>query len=136
MGTLLGSTEGRQLRRVLKDLDSTHLVFKLASKEAQALRNAAMDSLSMRGLKKKKGNVELAQPLRPVSNESMALKARQAKWSRKVSKMLIISHLNQQLKKGRRGIWALASLSWLSVRIVSGAIFRAVTRRRGEAYQS
>ena len=136
LGTLLGSTEGRQLRRVLKDLDSTHLVFKLASKEAQALRNAAMDSLSMRGLKKKKGNVELAQPLRPVSNESMALKARQAKWSRKVSKMLIISHLNQQLKKGRRGIWALASLSWLSVRIVSGAIFRAVTRRRGEAYQS
>lgn len=141
LGSLLGSTDGKQLRRALNDVDTTHLFLKLASKEAKMLRNAAVGAMinSLSSLRKKKQaarssqeecSVDNKDPSRPMSDECKMLKARQAKWSRRVSKMLLVSHLKRQLRKGRQGVRALASLSWLSTRIVLSAFFQMFISRR------
>ena len=81
----------------------------------------------------------LPQP-RPVSEAARLLRQRQKKWKRKVALSLLQTHLQRQLQQGRQGAFALASLAYLAVRILVGAIRQAVLqvatapfrRRRGE----
>ena len=150
LGTLLGSTEGKTLRRVIRDLDSTDLIAKLSSKEARPMRQAAMrhvaSALTVPRIrfwrrKTKKAN-EMSQPensianIRPASDESTAMRARQTRWRKKVFWLLLKSHFHRQVEAGWRGAWALFSLSWLSVRISAGAFARAILNVFGEKMRS
>eukprot|EP00562_Extubocellulus_spinifer_P011078 CAMPEP_0178546508 /NCGR_PEP_ID=MMETSP0697-20121206/4191_1 /TAXON_ID=265572 /ORGANISM="Extubocellulus spinifer, Strain CCMP396" /LENGTH=830 /DNA_ID=CAMNT_0020179103 /DNA_START=176 /DNA_END=2665 /DNA_ORIENTATION=- len=144
LGTLLGSSEGKTLRRVIRDLDSTDLIAKLSSKEARPMRRAAIQAaggaLSLPSIKfwktkKKKTNdvsktVSIAN-VRPSSDESTAMRKRQTKWRKKVFWLLLASHFHRQIEAGWRGAWALLSLSWLSVRISTGACVRAILNTFG-----
>ena len=83
--------------------------------------------------------VATAESARPVSEAARLLRQRQSKWKRKVALCLLQVHLTRQLQRGRQGALALASLLYLSVRILVGGLrqaaiqtFHAAFRRNGE----
>ena len=156
VGSLLGSLEGSALRRALRDVDSTDLLLKLVSREGRQLRHAAAlavcgsfaapwkakaslltakaagDPARVVGLLSKETHVEagpstdVADSARPVSRAALLLRQRQARWKRKVAVLLVATHLQRQLMRGRRGALAIASLFYLSLRICVGALRQAV----------
>ena len=83
--------------------------------------------------------VATADAARPVSEVAKLLRQRQSKWKRKVALCLLQVHLTRQLQRGRQGALALASLLYLSVRILVGGLrqaalqtFRTAFRRNDE----
>lgn len=129
VGSLLGSPSGVTLRRALHDLDSTDLLLKMLSPEAKLLRHAAVYAMSDKICSKLKGltaqNEEVA---RPVSDTTIALRERQTWWKGRVMAVLMAQHLRQQLDRGSQGALALASLTYLAIRIAIGAFLKAVIR--------
>jgi len=154
VGLLLGSPKGTTLRRALLDLDSTDFLSRLVSKEGRSLRHAAAlavcgaisspwkkqlatsaasadtDVTDVLASEKKTGMEELnslsaADAARPVSAAARLLRQRQERWKGKVTRLLVQTHLRRQLQRGGAGVYALASLLWLSVRITVGALRQA-----------
>lgn len=64
----------------------------------------------------------------PVSAESLQMRRRQAERFASVQGVLIRSHLQRQLSSGWRGLAALSSLAWVSLRVVIPAFFKALSR--------
>lgn len=135
---LLGSPEGATLRRIAQDVDSTDLLMKLSSRKARALRRNAVEALAASltpklrlprikvpegGLSMPKGPAEW-----PMSAESLQMRRRQAERFASVQGVLIRSHLQRQLSSGWRGLAALSSLAWVSLRVVIPAFFKALSR--------
>ena len=65
---------------------------------------------------------------RPVSEACRLLRERQLRHKRKVTMFLIRSHFLRQFRRGGRGAVALLSLSYLSLRVVAGAVRQAFLR--------
>ena len=63
---------------------------------------------------------------RPTSDAAQALRERQARWKRTVTRTLLGMHLRRQLRGGWRGIASLASLACVALRVVLGAAGQAV----------
>jgi len=168
VGSLLGSPSGAALRRIIRDIDSTDLSLKLVSREARELRHALALAvcgafsapwkarIAMGGVgappdvsRSVSEMIHTSAPAggapavretdaRPVSKAALLLRNRQERWKRKMALMLVTSHLKRQFARGGRGALALASLFYLSLRIVVGAARQAVLqllpgRRAGDA---
>ena len=157
VGTLLGSqSDGAALRRVLTDLDSTDLISRLVSREGRGLRHAAALAVS-RSIRMPSrvgqsegatrtilqnvpsvngdnnggeggGGGDTDAEARPVSEACRLLRERQLRHKRKVTMFLIRSHFLRQFRRGGRGAVALLSLSYLSLRVVAGAVRQAFLR--------
>lgn len=117
VGTLLGSSEGKALRRILKDLDGPDLVKRLSSREARPLLKTimarTMNSISIRQKIKNKiqvwkndetNNNHIDSPVlevtavpiedrRPISAECQQLRTRQSRWNKRMKKHLLAHHL-------------------------------------------
>jgi len=127
VGTLLGSSDGKALRRVLKDLDSADFVSRLSSRDGRPLLQMAVGQLSNHLFKKRapKEKVEelqevsapptqsepsigigmpIAAPienLRPISDECIELRKRQSRWNKRVRRYLIAHHTKRLLLRWR-----------------------------------
>ncbi len=136
VGTLLGSPEGRALRRVLKDLDSVDLVSKLSSHDGRPILKTAAAQISDRISLKKKAipkRVE-EQPVtipkenvRPLSEEYTQLRMRQSRWNKRVRRHLITHHLKLCLLRWR-GLKAMTKFFVVFSRVLLSALLE---RKRG-----
>ena len=131
VASLLGSPQGKALRKALRDVDSTDLAAKLLSREARALRHAAAVAVC--------GTItspwrEAAPPeatadeARPTSDAVKRLAQRQGRWKRKIALLLVRSHLERQFNRGWRGALALSALVYLPLRILVGGLRQALLR--------
>ena len=112
VGGLLGSTEGRPLRRALVDLDTSDLVWKLIhTQEGRMLLRKAADVsaagvVSKRNARKhlKKVDRITTTPVaalknnRPTSQESLKIQEKKRRWKNKVVVQLVGIHIHRQLR--------------------------------------
>ena len=134
LAEVLGSTEGKTLRRVIRDLDSEDLIARLASKDAKPMRQAAarasggaLSLPSVKVWKRKHTDQQMSVAnIRPESEESTAIHKRQARFRRKVFWLLLRSHLHRQAERGWRGALTMFSLIGLSCRIGVGAVAHSI----------
>ena len=99
VGSLLGSTEGKALRRALRDLDTVDLLNKLASKDGRMLIRTAADKATTKVVSKRSRNVDSGPiPNRPSSEVSEELRQKQSRWRKRVVRLLLWSHLKRQLR--------------------------------------
>lgn len=126
VGTLLGSTNGKALRGVLRDLDTPDLIWKLGSRQGRPLvkmgtENVLNNLFSSRKKKKSPSSTSNQMPIeeenyRPVSEECKTLRDRQARRAKQVTQILLKIHIKRCLFriKGVAGILRLA-LSTLQI---------------------
>jgi len=99
VGTLLGSSDGRALRRVLKDLDSADLISKLSSRDGRPLLKTAVAQASNRlfsktsPLKLQESKSVPIENIRPISEECVQLRMRQSRWNKRIKRHLITHHM-------------------------------------------
>jgi predicted unusual protein kinase regulating ubiquinone biosynthesis (AarF/ABC1/UbiB family) len=127
VGSLLGSTEGKALRRALRDLDTADLLTRLSSADGRPLVEKAATVAANRAFSKSSAALEEEYPenRRPVSEVSSQLRRKQERWKKKITRFLIFSHLKRQLKW--RGIVNLTRLSFRFARLSFVAVLRALT---------
>mmetsp|Transcript_24336 Transcript_24336/g.57277 ORF Transcript_24336/g.57277 Transcript_24336/m.57277 type:complete len:819 (-) Transcript_24336:395-2851(-) len=144
--TLLGSSEGVVLRKLIRDLDSIDLLNRLLSKDAKSLRRktvlamsskmkdasaaAAADGESHDG-KEEQSVVEptkIVADARPVSNEAAKLRERQLSRAKMVTTMLLRRHLLRVWKAGPKACW---KLGMLAIKLAAGFLKQRILRRRG-----
>ena len=125
VGTLLGSSDGKALRRVLKDLDSADFVSRLSSRDGRPLLQLAVGQLSNHLFRKraskemveelqggsapaKESEPSIGMPivistenLRPISDECIQLRKRQSRWNKRVRRHLIAHHTKRCLLRWR-----------------------------------
>lgn len=149
VGTLLGSTNGRALRGVLKDLDTPDLLWKLGSKEGRPILKMATEfffnSLFGRSKSKEKAaNAAAATEIvcessssslhgetenyRPISDACLELREKQTKRSKQVTSFLIKRHLRKCLL-GYRGIVGMARLIFSTLQVSVFLVLRNTMRR-------
>lgn len=142
VGSLLGSPRGAALRSVLKDLDLNDLVKNLVSRDARPIRRAAVATLGVKlsaaasdakrrllGRRTRSPVGPVVDAARPVSAEALKIRAREAKWATRATKLLVKKHLGRQLVSGWKGLFAFGGrLSWLALRISAGSLAHAITR--------
>ena len=140
------SKEGRALRHAAAQAVGEAIrapVGRLLSKKEDSGRGSGRSARALEGEKTIREGafaaVATAESARPVSEAARLLRQRQSKWKRKVALCLLQVHLTRQLQRGRQGALALASLLYLSVRILVGGLrqaaiqtFHAAFRRNGE----
>ena len=97
VGSLLGSTEGKALRRALRDLDTVDLLSKLASREGRMLVRTAADAAAAKVVSKSDAYVPDFLD-RPSSQKREDLRQKQDKWRKKVVRLLLWGHLQKQLR--------------------------------------
>jgi len=121
--TLLGSTEGSVLRRLIQDVDSVDLVSRLLSKDAKPIRKQAIVALAAQDMKQQDQTVASTENsdevalARPISEECIRLRERQLKWTKTITMMLVRQHMVRQWKAGPK---AWVKLFVLSLRLVLG----------------
>ena len=96
VGSLLGSTDGKALRRALRDLDTVDLIGRLASRDGRGLVRTAADAAAAKVVSTK-SEMEDA-PGRPSSKESEGIRQKQNRWKKKVVRLLLLSHLQKQIR--------------------------------------
>lgn len=108
VGTLLGSTEGKALRGVLKDLDTPDLIWKLGSIEGRPILKMATTKVvnsfslftSTRGSSSSIINEKVAvlvEDIRPISEECKELRERQIQRTKLVTRLLVKKQLKSCL---------------------------------------
>ena len=114
IGSLMGSSDGRALRRLLKDLDSVDLLTRLSSRDnRQLLQQLSEQVAEKRALSRQKQATETEtkegdntmttavaatdSEQRPVSKEYFQIKNNQQKWRKLVVRILLINHLKRCL---------------------------------------
>jgi len=122
IASLLGSSDGRALRRALMDVDLVDVLVKLSSPEARPLLQQAMAK------KKKTPPVEVAETVEPdvaaplpeptttVTPAFAHMKQVQRKWRHRVYRLLVVHHVKQVLRHWR-GWTATARLAWVTTRV-------------------
>jgi len=139
VGTLLGSIDGKALRSVLKDLDTTDLMMKLASRDGRPLLEMATKRASQVLKQKSKDqhgrheeNVQQqdtsVEGFRPISDECFQLRERQSRWKNQVVRVLIWSHIRRSIFRFK-GIIAVIRLVHASTKIAVGRILQRITKR-------
>lgn len=134
IGSLLGSTEGRVLRRALRDLDSGDLLTKLSSDDGRTLLQKAATAAASRVLTtNRRGSAidSLAESHRPISEECAQLRYRQARWKRKVGRLLFWSHMKRQF--GWKGLVSITRLSLICTKLFAIALWNRI---RGQVVKS
>lgn len=129
--TLIGSPEGAVLRRLIRDLDSIDLVARLLSRDAKPLRKQAVEALFAKDITKSTNKHEAVDKIpgaRPMSNDSLQLRERQFKWTKKISRMLLQEHLIRQFKAGPK---AWLKIIFLSLKITAGMLNQRLRSRLG-----
>lgn len=140
VGTLLGSSEGKALRRVLKDLDSADFVSRLSSRDGRPLLQLAVGQLSFHLFKKrapkkmveelqgrsapaKQSQPSIGMPIaipienvRPISDECIQLRKRQSRWNKRVRRHLIAHHTKRCLLR-RRGLIATTRFAFVFAKV-------------------
>jgi hypothetical protein len=140
MGTLLGSTNGKALRGVLKDLDTPDLVWKLGSKEGRPIVRMGIetalktmsDSGSAKPETKSTTTTESSsnndkpketENYRPVSEECQQLREKQTRRTKQVTKFLIRRHFRKCLRAAK-GIAGMARLVASALQITISLLLR------------
>jgi len=139
VGTLLGSIDGKALRRVLKDLDTTDLIMKLASRDGRPFLEMATKKVSQalkqkyqyqRGrLHNKQHQDALIENGRPISQECVQLRERQSRWRKQVTRVLIQSHLRRCFFQFK-GVAAMARLIFAGMKTAVATLFQEINNRR------
>jgi len=154
--TVLGSSSGSTLRRILRDLDTTQLMLTFASPAARPVRRMAVEKLSdalygrlKSGAKRAipspagtgphtapsgfDGKVvptklgEAAEPqVWPSSEAADRLERRTSLRAKQTGWLLLRSQADRQLKAGWKGSAAVAALAFVAVRIAAAAVVRTV----------
>lgn len=134
---VIGSSSGAALRKAMRDVDAADLAARLVSRDGRDVRRRAAMSLAGAMEKallpsKRKPvvavessvvslNAASAKDLKRASSPaSRKLRHRQKRWQRRMMAHLVRSHISRQVRSGRKGLFALAKLSYLGVRIVTG----------------
>ena len=120
--TVLASTDGAELRRIARDVDSTELLLQLASPAARKARRLAVAALAA-AIAAPPAEAAVAWP---TSSESAALDRRSSGRMAKVTSLLVRSHLQRQLAAGWRGAAALCALAWIVARVGVAAVAKSV----------
>lgn len=151
VGTLLGSTNGRALRGVLKDLDTPDLIWKLGSREGRPILKMGIEktlsNVFCRGSTKAKTAAQSravtttnensssssnrrqqeAENYRPVSEACKQLREKQSKRTKLVTKFLIRRHLAKCLL-APRGIAGTLRLMASTLQITMSLVVRSTLR--------
>ena len=138
VGTLLGSTNGKALRGILKDLDTPDLIWKLGSKQGRPIvrmgTEKVLNSLFSSSKSKSKAVAETeSRPMdeenyRPVSDECKRLRSRQEKRTKQITKFLVKRHMRRSLF-GIKGIAGITRLAFSTVQIAASIILRKTMGR-------
>lgn len=147
IGTLLGSTNGRALRGVLKDLDTPDLIWKLGSRQGRPIlkmgTEKALSSLFGRSKRSATAQVvtesdsvtqtssslhEEIENYRPISDACLELREKQTKRSKMVTSFLIKLHVRKCLL-GLKGTVGLARLALSTLQISAVLVVRNTMRR-------
>lgn len=147
IGTLLGSTNGRALRGVLKDLDTPDLIWKLGSRQGRPIlkmgTEKALSSLFGRSKRSATAQVvtesdsvtqtssslhEEIENYRPISDACLELREKQTKRSKMVTSFLIKLHVRKCLL-GLKGIVGIARLALSTLQISAVLVVRNTMRR-------
>jgi hypothetical protein len=133
LSNVLGAPEGATLRRIAADIDSTELLMRLASREARPLRHMSVDALATA--------LADAAPWRPraprgvawpSSETSLALARRRTAKLATVTRVLLRRHLEMQLRRGWRGVAAMAIGLGVVLRVGFAALAKAAVRAGAE----
>ena len=140
IGTILGSTNGRALRSVLKDLDTPDLLWKLGSKEGRPILRMGTEKVlksMFGGLKaataKENGSSnssslhEEIENYRPISDACRQLREKQTKRSKQVIFFLVKRHLRKCLL-GFKGIVGVVRLVVSTLQISTFLLLRNTLR--------
>jgi len=143
MGTLLGSTNGRALRSVLKDLDTPDLVWKLGSKEGRPIVRMGIETAlkTMSGSGSANAETKSAtttesssnntpkeiENYRPVSEECKQLREKQTRRTKQVTRFLIRRHFSKCLR-ATKGIAGMARLMASALQITISLLLRKTIR--------
>ena len=147
IGTLLGSTNGRALRGVLKDLDTPDLLWKLGSQEGRPIlrmgtektlntlfgggRSASKKQVtteSPKDITSKGGSLhEEIENYRPISNAYLELREKQAKRTKQVTRFLVKLHLRKCLL-GAKGLFGMARLVAATLQVSTALVLRKTMR--------
>ena len=125
VGSLLGSTDGKALRRALRDLDTVDLLDKLASRDGRMLVRTATDAAAAKVVSKQTDVDEAVE--RPFSKESAELREKQGRWRKKVVRLLLWGHLKKQIRL--KSFVNAARLSFRFVRFTMYSFFQALRNR-------
>lgn len=143
VGSLLGNPQGRALRRLLRDLDSTDLLNRLSGGEGLSLlRTAVLSatagsktiSLVEKETTESKAEEQTSISLRPVSESFRKLQQRESKWRRKVGRILLWTHLKKQFSW--RGLKSTVKFSTVVLRISALVIAQQLKRVLGRFRRS
>lgn len=136
---VMASTDGSALRRIVRDVDSTKLAFDLAKPGARNVRRLAVtkvaDMLTGKGKAAAAGAVSGAADSAADScdvwselPECEAARVERTRGLGRVTRLLIKSHSQRQVKAGWRGAAAALVVAWLVVRIGVAAVVRSLAR--------
>ena len=145
MGTLLGSTNGKALRSVLKDLDTPDLVWKLGSKEGRPIVRMGIETALKTMSGSGSANAETksttttesssnnnnkrneTENYRPVSEECKQLREKQTRRTKQVTRFLIRRHFRKCLRAAK-GIAGMARLMASALQITISLLLRKTFR--------
>lgn len=141
VGTLLGSTNGKALRSVLRDLDTPDLIWKLGSAEGRPILKMGTEKAlnNLFSSKSKSNSDETAssstipaaadqENYRPVSEECRALRDRQARRTKQITSWLLRSHIKRCLLH-LKGIVGIARLGVSTLQIAFSILLKKAFRK-------
>lgn len=136
VGTLLGSTEGKALRGVLKDLDTPDLIWKLGSIEGRPILKMAttkvVNSFSLFTSTRSRSSNEkvavLVEDIRPISEECKELRERQIQRTKLVTRLLVKKQLKSCLFSFK-GIMGTSRLLLGMIQITTSILIQKMIRK-------
>lgn len=140
VGTLLGSTNGKALRSVLRDLDTPDLIWKLGSAEGRPILKMGTEKAlnNLFSSSKPKSNPDESSTLpaeaadqenyRPVSEECRALRDRQARRTKQITSWLLRSHTKRCLLH-LKGIVGITRLGVSTLQIAASILLKKAFRK-------
>ncbi len=134
VGSLLGSSDGKALRRVLKDIDSPDLVSRLTSSEGKPILKTAVEQVSShlftnkrKQTAKESETVPIANNIRPVSDEYAQLRQRQYRWNKRIRRHLIKHHLKLCLLRWK-GIKATTKFVLVFTKLLLSSVLKRIRK--------
>ena len=134
---VMASTDGSALRRIVRDVDSTKLAFDLASPGARNVRRLAVAKVADMLTGKGKAAAATADAVTDAADscdvwselpECEAARANRIRGLGRVTRLLIKSHSQRQVRAGWKGAAAVLVVAWLVVRIGAAAVLRSLAR--------
>jgi len=137
---LLGSSDGKALRKVLKDMDSVDLLSKLSSRDGRLILQMAGNKAAQHLLRErpekgednilsKSQNESIAiEDRRPLSETCTLLRERQLRWTRKVIPILIKIHAQRCLSQ-IKGLKAIVKFFFVGLKVMLLSLIKESTSK-------